>query len=127
MAENNNSLQAQIDALTEQLNRMTGRDEIPIDPNVQTDFVAHGSDRHAFLLGLKKAGDDDRLVVDGWTLEDVTMFGPACTIEFLEQFLLQKVNELNTEMPEIQSRDPREPNFAPTMWRPGTKLADLTE
>lgn len=87
------------------------------------DYIAHGSDGHAAFLGLVKAKEDDepRLKApDGtcWTLADVTMYGPVATPMYLRQTLAQKVSELTTLPPEVQSEDPRLPNYAPPMWTP---------
>jgi len=75
---------------------------------------------------LKKAENGD-IAVDGWALEDVTMFGPQVTDKFLEAYLRQRVNELTSEAPEIQSTDPFAPHFAPTLWKKGNPLSQLTE
>jgi hypothetical protein len=119
-------LQAELDALKRQLG-LSGRYPATVDPETQTDFVEHGSDRHAALLGLKKASDGDKPQMDGWTLEDIVSFGPNATPEFLEQYLRQKVNELTTKMPKTQSHDPREAHFAPVLWQPRQPFSRMTE
>ena len=80
--------------------------------------IARGSDGHAAFLGLVKAKKDDEPQLKGWTLADVTMWGPSATAEFLKRVLAQKVSELTTLPPEMQSEDSRLPNYAPTMWVP---------
>jgi hypothetical protein len=65
----------------------------------QTDFVPHGSDQHAALLGLRKGEDGE------WVLDDPTIYGPAARPEFLEHVLRQKVAALNTP-PEIPDNAP---------------------
>lgn len=122
-------LQQQIAALQAQVAALLGRPIAPVqDPRDRADYVEHGSDDHAALLGLRKATDEDgKLVIDGWTLEDITQYGPAASDEFLMRVLRQKINELTMEIPTYQSVDPRAPNFRPTMWTPGTRLADITE
>ena len=82
------------------------------------DYIAHGSDGHAAFLGLVKAEEGDEPQQDGWTLADITMYGPSARPEFLRRVLAQKVSELTTLPPETQSEDPRLPNYAPTMWVP---------
>jgi len=84
----------------------------------QTDYIAHGSNEHAALLGLVKATKDDELQYKGWTLADFTMYGVAVTELFLKQTLTQKVNELLTKPPKTQSTDPIKPHYAPKMWVP---------
>ena len=77
------------------------------------DYVPHGSDQHAQMLGLRKATSDDKHVKDGWTLADPTAFGPAAREDFLEAMLAQRVNELVTPPAMPQSKDSRKPNYAP--------------
>jgi hypothetical protein len=64
------------------------------------DFIEHGSDEHASLLGLRKAVKEDEYQVNGWTLADLVQFGPNATREYIKAVLAQKVNEL-TVKPEI--------------------------
>jgi hypothetical protein len=87
-------------------------------PAGNLDYVPHGSDQHAGLLGLKKAGQDDEPQLDGWALEDMTMWGPNATDKFLMQMLKQKVNELKSKAPKIQSENPMAPHYAPPIWKP---------
>ena len=82
------------------------------------DYVEHGSDRHAGLLGLREAQEDDDPQLDGWALEDMTMWGPTATDKFRMQMLRQKVNELKSKPPVTQSKDPFKPHYAPPIWRP---------
>lgn len=82
------------------------------------DYVAHGSDQHAVMLGLRKATTADKLELNGWTLNDITAYGPAARPEFLEATLAQKVNELETPPAMPQSEDVRKPNYAPPMHVP---------
>jgi len=82
------------------------------------DYVERGSQQHAAFLGLIPAEKDDEPQQDGWALADLTLYGPTARPEFLRRTLQQKVNELNTPMPELQSEDPRLPHYAPPMWRP---------
>jgi len=81
------------------------------------DYVEHGSDRHAGLLDLKKAEKDDDPQLDGWALADMTMWGPTATDKFLMQMLRQKVNELHSKPPVMQSEDPFAPHYAPPIWQ----------
>jgi len=120
-------LQRRIEQLEAMLNVRTGAAVAPSnDPKDRPDYVERGGDRHAAMLGLKKAENGD-IAVDGWALEDVTMFGPQVTDKFLEAYLRQRVNELTSEAPEIQSTDPFAPHFAPTLWKKGNPLSQLTE
>lgn len=81
----------------------------------QPGYVAHGSEQHAQMLGLRRATADDKLVKDSWTLIDPTAFGPTARIDFLEEVLAQRVRELNTAPVAPQSKDPRKPNYAPPL------------
>jgi len=82
------------------------------------DHIEHGSEQHAAMIGLRRAGGEDTYQVDGWTLADITAFGPAARPEFLEQVLRQKVAVLTSPVPVLQSDDPNAPNYAPPMWMP---------
>lgn len=82
------------------------------------DYVEHGSNRHAALLGLVRATEEDELRHEGWTLADVTMFGPAARPWYLKRVLIQKVNELISPPLKVQSDDPLAPGYAPPMWVP---------
>ena len=85
----------------------------------QTDFIKHGSPEHAAILGLRKATEKDDIKLDGWTLIDMTAFGPQATEAYLKEVLRQKVSELKSGAPgEPQSVDPRKPNYHPPMWNP---------
>ena len=113
--------------LQREMGQLTGGYTPPSEPEVQADFVPHGSDRHAGMLGLRKATEDDKPQLDGWALEDIVSYGPTVSPEFLEQLLRQKVNELLMKIPKTQSSDPLAPNFAPVMWRPPMSLSQITE
>jgi hypothetical protein len=76
-----------------------------------TDYIEHGSPEHAALMGLRKAKPDDAVQLDGWTLADMTMFGPQATEAFLRETLRQKVNELKAGKPSV-------PEYSPQMWTP---------
>jgi len=90
-----------------------------VGPAGNLDYIPHGSDAHAALLGLKKAEEHDVPQHDGWALQDVTQYGPAARPEFLEQVLRQKINELTISLPKMQSNDPFAPHYAPPLWQPG--------
>ena len=121
-------LQREIAVLKADLARLTGRPASRAEPEEQADYVEHGSDEHAALLGLRKATEEDgEFVIDGWALEDITTYPPSVTPEFLKRVLRQKVNELTTKMPVTQSVDPRKPHFAPVMWKPGQPFRQITE
>lgn len=104
----------------------------PKAPKVQTDlrgdqrpgYMRHGSEQHAALLGLRRAGADDVPELDGWTLADITAYGPAARPEFVEQVLRQKVMALNSAVPKPQSDDPGAPDYAPPMFVPPGGGAD---
>ncbi len=87
-------------------------------PGGNLDYVPHGSDEQAGYLGLKKAGKDDVPQLDGWALTDITMWGVTATDKFLMEKLRQKVSELNSESPKVQSDDPMAPHYAKPIWRP---------
>lgn len=113
-------MERQIAELREQLAALSGR-TVRHDPTVQADYVARGSDEHAAMLGLRKATEiDGEFVIEGWALDDITNFPPTATPEWLKRTLQQKVNELISPVPVMQSSDPRKPGYAPTMWDPGT-------
>ena len=82
------------------------------------DFVKHGSEEHAALLGLTEAPEGESLVYEGWTLADSLGYGAAATEEYLMRVLRGKVNELTTTMPKVQTADRRKPGYAPEMWVP---------
>jgi len=82
------------------------------------DYVEHGSDRHAALLGLRKAEKDDEPQFDSWALADITMYGPNARPEYLVRVLRQKINELKSKPPVMQSKDPFKPHYAPPIWKP---------
>ncbi|NIV38677.1 MAG: hypothetical protein GWN58_57445 [Anaerolineae bacterium] len=85
------------------------------------DHIAFGSDEHAAILGLKKAGKDDDPVLDDWALVDITAWGPEAMADdkaYLREILRQKVSNLTSEPPKMQSDDPLEPHYAPPMLIP---------
>ena len=77
----------------------------------QPDYVEWGSDRHAAIIGLKKATPDDKIEFDGWALQDTTQFGPQARDEYIREVLRQKVSTLKAGAPTV------DPN-APPLWRP---------
>ena len=82
-----------------------------------SDRVEFGSDRHAGMLGLRPASEDDEPQRDDWALIDITAYGPAARPEFLREVLRQKVNTLQSgPPPTLQSKDKLAPNYAPPMW-----------
>jgi len=76
--------------------------------------VEHGSERHAALLGLRKADKDDELACDGWTLT-INNYPPNTTELWFRRELQSKVNELTSDPPKYQSRDPGAPFYAPEL------------
>ena len=78
------------------------------------DYVERGSERHAAILGL--VADPDSPLK--WKLADPTLGGPNATENYLREILRQKINDLTSPMPEVQSDDPWEPGYAPPMWLP---------
>jgi hypothetical protein len=88
-------------------------------PTERADYIEFGSSQHAELLGLRKAAEDDRVQFDGFSLQDLTAFGPAARPEFIAEVLRQKVTSLKSGgPPAVQSADQRAPNYAPPMWQP---------
>ena len=84
----------------------------------QTDYVEPGSDEHAAILGLIRATEGETLVMGGWTLSDPMAYGAHATEKYLLRRLQSCVSELHGKQPELQSKDPRKPGYAPDMWRP---------
>ena len=121
-------LREEFDRFKREVSQQTGTGYVPPEEaEVQTDYVPHGSDKHAGMLGLKKASEADKPQLDGWALEDIVSYGPNVSPDFLEAMLRGKVNELTMKMPVMQSRDPLAPHFAPVMWRPPMSLSQITE
>jgi len=88
----------------------------------QTDYVEHGSDQHAALLGLQKAKESDKTQYEGWILADAAEYIRMDPTGRLEEYTLQqKVNELTTPLPEVQSESPQKPHYAPLRWDPDSK------
>jgi len=83
-------------------------------PKQNNDYVAYGSERHAALLGLRKAEPNEELELKGWTL-DITSYPPNTSEIWFRQELRGKVNELTSEPPKYQSRDPGAPFYAPEL------------
>jgi len=83
------------------------------------DYVEFGSDKHAMMLGLRKAGKSDSLELEGWTLEDLTAFGPQAMgddMAYLREILRQKMNTLTSGPPPApQSDDPLGAHYAPPL------------
>ncbi len=113
--------------LQREVNQLTGSSVSSDEPETQTDYVERGSDRHAGMLGLKKAVESDNPQIDGWALEDIVSYGPTVSPQFLDGMLRGKVNELSMKIPATQSGDPLAAFFAPTLWQPGHRLAQITE
>jgi hypothetical protein len=120
-------LKIQIAELQRAMSQLTGENVRPDEPEVQTDYVERGSDQHASMLGLKKAVESDNPKIDGWALEDIVSYGPTVSPQFLDGMLRGKVNELSMKIPATQSSDPLMAFFAPTLWQPGHRLAQITE
>lgn len=120
-------LQDLVAQLQRELGQLTGKNVRSDEPEIQTDYVEPGSDRHAGMLGLKKAAPDDNPQLEGWALEDIVSYGPTVSPQFLDGMLRGKVNELSMKIPETQSSDPLAPFFAPSLWQPGHRLSQITE
>lgn len=83
------------------------------------DYIEHGSDKHAALIGIRKATEDDTIKYKGWCLVDNTAFGPQASEKYIFEVLRQKVSVLEAGAPPMpQSEDPSEPNYAPPMFIP---------
>jgi len=88
-------------------------------PAGNLDYVEHGSDRHAAMIGLRKADKEDTLQFHGWTLADMTLFGPGVLEGYVREVLRQKGVTLETGAPPTpQSTDRSAPGYAPPMWTP---------
>ena len=88
-------------------------------PAGNVDYVPHGSEQHAELIGLRKAEDGEELQLDGWTLADRTAWGPQATESYIKEVLRQKVVEWKKGAPpKPQSEDPFAPNYMPPIWKP---------
>lgn len=70
--------------------------------------IEHGSEDHAQLLGLRKAGKDEKYQYEGWTLIDITQWGPSATSDYINAQLIQRVNEFKSK-PVVSG---------PSMWTP---------
>ena len=98
---------------------MARKKKLEPGPAGNVDYIPHGSDEHAHLIGLRKAEEGEELVVDGRTLADRTAWGPQATESYIKEVLRQKVAEVKAgKPPKTQSEDPLEPNYAPPMWKP---------
>jgi len=127
-------LRQEVQELKMLLGQLTGQPhtrDIPLEE--RADYIEHGSDRHAAWLGLRKATPEEQkskeqkdedgkgqvaLVVDGWTLQDITAFGVTADKDFLLAVLRQKVSQLTSPVPSYQTIDKNAPDYAPPMWRP---------
>jgi len=103
-----------------ELEKKLGRTEVeiirePKNPKDRADYVERGSDQHAAFLGLRKADSDDENTRDGWALMDPFQFG--FNADFQAEVLRQRVGDLTSEMPTLQSDSRRDPFYAPKMWR----------
>ena len=87
------------------------------------DYVRPGSPAHADILLIREAEveDGDLVIEDGegrkWALMDETAYGHA-TDRHLLRILKQKVNELTTPFPPVQSADRNAPHYMEPMWDP---------
>lgn len=98
----------------------------PPDGLHQTDFIEHGSEDHAGILGLEPCDKNDstpykRQDKQGcwWRLADPYGYaGIGAEPEYIQEVLRQKISELDSSMPEIQSDDPFAPGYAPPMYVP---------
>jgi hypothetical protein len=86
--------------------------------NKVSNYIEFGSAEHAQFLGLRKAAPDDIPEIDGWTLVDMTAYGPQARPEFLKEILRQKVTELKTKPVVPQSDDPGKKGYAPEIFNP---------
>jgi len=100
------------------LERLQKDDAIELGPAGNPDFIAHGSNEHAALLGLARVENGwQGPQLEGWKLID-PMFTELDSDRITERVLQQRVNELTAPIPQTQSRDRRAPGFAPTLWDP---------
>jgi len=89
--------------------------------DIQTDYMEHGSEMHATMLGLRKARESDACQVDGYAFADITKFGPAAQQWYIQQRLEQCVAELKTAPSAPQSEDRYSADYAPRMFDPDSK------
>lgn len=87
------------------------------------DFIAHGSERHAMLLGLKKIDEHtpEEYAYEGMTLQDLTtpLLRSHGSKEYVKELLRQRVDSwMSGPPPAPQSVNPRAPHYAPAMWQP---------
>jgi len=87
----------------------------PDNPRDRADYVERGSAGHAAILGLERAEDTDDHTLDGWRLADRFSFG--FNEDYQGEVLRQRVSDLTSEMPKLQSDSRRDPFYAPKMWR----------
>ena len=76
-------------------------------------YIARGSVEHATFLGLVKDEEGN------WDIGDKVpwlMLDP--TGKIMQLILESKIRELEAPLPKLQSKDPRQPNYAPLLWEP---------
>lgn len=84
-------------------------------PKRGPDYVEHGSEKHAALLGLIP----DPKSPSKYRLADGTAFGPQATQAYLDEVLRQKISTLESGPPAYpQTEDPTKPSYAPPLWVP---------
>jgi len=84
----------------------------------QPDYVEFGSEAHARMLGLREEIASDPFKCEGWALEDPTQYGASAQPWYIEQKLAERVSELTTPMPVLQSEDRWADNYVPPMFDP---------
>ena len=100
----------------------------PADPS-QTDYVAHGSVKHAQMLGLipatketNKWREKNDLPILDWEIEDISVYGMNPNERILEIKLRQKISELTSSIIPVQSKDKKALGYMPPAWVPKDQM-----
>jgi len=111
-------LQGRIEGLEQRLSGNSEPEIIrePDDPKDRADYVERGSERHAGMLGLRKAEKGDELQVNGWAFQDGMQFDFGFDPAYHREILRQRASDLTAPVPTMQSDDPRKPHYAQKMW-----------
>lgn len=136
-------LQNQVEDLQREMGRSTGNyADVEPEPEIQTDFVAFGSDRHMGLLGIARVDPKERAELEGMGVvvleakDDAGLFRLVDSVydgmndNVCRRALAGKVSELTSGGPEpTQSVDALAPNFAPTLFTfsKGERFVNTTE
>lgn len=86
--------------------------------NTDPNYIEYGSPEHLRFLGLRKATEKDKIQFDGYALEDITKYPSNARPDYLEEVIKQKLSEWKTKPVMPQSRDFRQPGYAPPIFDP---------